>query len=123
MQYSPKLKKAAEEIKEILEKYDIAAIVALHSPGFSEYVTSISPTYSCAKVLDGGAGIHFKTTHLPTKSAKSQMIKDTANMFHLLGVTACMETLKMKQCSEVFNDKFDIEHLGGGHTSHNQQNN
>lgn len=38
MQYNPKLKKAADEIKLILQKYDIAANVILHTPGHSEYL-------------------------------------------------------------------------------------
>lgn len=53
MQYSPKLKKAAEEIKQILQKYDIAANVILHTSGHSEYLLHITPTYSCAWLEDG----------------------------------------------------------------------
>ena len=53
MQYSPKLKKAAEEIKSILKKYDIAANVVLHTPGHSEYLLEITPTYSAAWLENG----------------------------------------------------------------------
>lgn len=63
MQYSPKLKNAMEEIKLIIDKYDIAACVVLHTPGFSEFLNKIDPSYSCAKIKllpDGTEGVHFK---------------------------------------------------------------
>lgn len=46
MQYSPKLKKAMAEIKAIADKYDIAAIVCLHTPGHGEYLLKVDPLYS-----------------------------------------------------------------------------
>jgi hypothetical protein len=65
MQYSPKLKTAMAEIKAILKKHDIGAFVILHTPGFSEYVNEISPSYSCAffdhSLKDANiTGIRFK---------------------------------------------------------------
>lgn len=50
MQYSPKLKKAMEDIKKILHENDIAGFVVLHTPGFSEYLNRVDPSYSCAKL-------------------------------------------------------------------------
>lgn len=32
MQYSPKLKVAMDEVKDVLKKYDIAGFVVLHTP-------------------------------------------------------------------------------------------
>jgi hypothetical protein len=58
MQYSPKLKKAMEEIKSIVKRHDIAAHVVLHTPGHSEFWFEISPSYSCAKLE--GDNVRFK---------------------------------------------------------------
>ena len=60
MQYSPKLKISISEIKAILEKHDIAGSIVLHTPGNSEYLMHINPTYSCAKLQDGGIRMNFE---------------------------------------------------------------
>lgn len=46
MQYSPKLKIAMDEIKQVLKKHDIAGFVVLHTPGFTEYLNRVDPSYS-----------------------------------------------------------------------------
>jgi hypothetical protein len=46
LDYSPELKQAMVEIKAVLKKYDIAAHVLLHEPGFSEYLNAIEPSWS-----------------------------------------------------------------------------
>lgn len=60
MQYSPKLKKAMEEIKRILKDHDIAASVVLHTPGHSEYYLRINPSYSCATLNKGELRVKAK---------------------------------------------------------------
>lgn len=79
MQYSPKLKKAMEEIKTILKKYDLGAMVVIHTPGHSEFVLKVDPSYSCAKFNQTGDGINFKTKGLP-KAKQKELARDTANM-------------------------------------------
>jgi hypothetical protein len=39
---------AIEEIKEIVKKYDLAAMVAVSSPDEIAYLKAISPSWSCA---------------------------------------------------------------------------
>lgn len=46
----PRLKEAMEEIKAVIKKYDIAATVHLQSPGYSEFLYELSPTWSAITV-------------------------------------------------------------------------
>jgi len=48
---NPKLKEAMGEIEEILKKHDIAAVIALHTPGHGEIKLHIAPTYSVARMV------------------------------------------------------------------------
>lgn len=56
---SPKLKQAMEQIKQILQAHDIAAVVVLHTPEHSEFLMKIDPSYSVAKLVK--EGLHIKT--------------------------------------------------------------
>lgn len=47
-EFSPKLKMAAAEIKDVLAKYDIGAIVVLHEPAHTEFFMKVDPSYSAA---------------------------------------------------------------------------
>jgi len=87
MQYSPKLKKAAEEIKSVLKKYDIAASVVLHTPGFSEFVLEITPSYSCATLNHDHVRFKAKKEDFNNELKRHQVIEDTANMMNLLSDT------------------------------------
>jgi len=124
MQYSPKLKKAAEEIKSILKKYDIAAHAVLHTPGFGEYLIEISPSYSCAKVQENGIRVRAKKSDFDGNTAlRDKRIADTTNMFHHLGTIGGQNVLSLIQLSEELDKIVDADHQGGGHSSHQEQNN
>lgn len=123
MQYSPKLKKVMEEIKAILEREDLAAVVVLHTPGFSEYVFKIDPSYSCASLMPNGEGIRVNSKQLKTKAEKIMKLRDTSNMLHLMGETTGQMAMNLIQVSKVVDRKLDSDHYGPGHTSHTQQNN
>jgi len=130
MQYSPKLKIAAEEIKAILKKHDIGAYVRLHTPGFSEYVNEISPSYSCAKFdhsIPETVGIRFvaKAKDLPGGAAeRDQKIADTDNMFlHFMqGISSAfmMYDAAYKKFEETTGGH---DHTKGGHTSQTEIDN
>src|SRR4051794_32984450 len=88
MQYSPKLKAAAEEIKQVLKKYDIAATCVLHTPGAIEYLFRVDPSYSCAKVEGPLLKLRAKL-HEDFKGDKKEQINtltDTADMLAGLGM-------------------------------------
>lgn len=118
MNYSPKLKKAMDQIKSILKENDIAGVVVLHTPGFSEYLIKIDPTYSCARLMPDGSGVRLKTKGLDIpKKKKRQMLTDTCNMLHHLSNTSGETAMSLFEVSKMIDQKLKSEHEGGGHTS------
>lgn len=124
MQYNPKLKKAAEEIKQILQKYDIAGNVVLHTPGHSEYLLHITPTYSCAWLENDSVRFRAKKEdYNGNVIVRNQKISDTANMLRLLSDTSGNNALALLQVSDQFDDLISADHGDSSHTSHSTQNN
>ncbi|MFA6058943.1 MAG: hypothetical protein WC756_12145 [Taibaiella sp.] len=122
MQYSPKLKAAMEEIKQILKKHDIAGAIVIHTPGHTEYHLRIDPTYSCARI--DGESIRVKASLKDLgKNAFTRITGDTANMLHGLGTCMGGMSLNIFDISDELDKTTNAEHFGGGHTSHTQQNN
>lgn len=123
MQYSPKLKKAAEEIKEIMAKYDIAGMVVLHTPGFSEFVLNITPTYSCAWIQGERFRFKAKKAEFGSPEEWKQKISDTANMLHHLSTQGGQLAMNLVHASETVDKAVNAEYDGpGGFTSHSTQN-
>jgi hypothetical protein len=116
MQYSPKLKKAMEEIKAILKKHDIAGCIILHTPGFSEYLNHIETSYSVAWHENGGIRVK-------SKGRDNKHLTDTVNMIHHFGAISGQQALAFMDLEEMLKSKMDIEHGKGNHSGHDQQNN
>lgn len=125
MQYSPKLKIAAEEIKAVLEKHDIAGLVVLHTPGHAEYLMKVNPTYSCAKLENDGIRIKAKLQEdfNGDKKAWETTVRDTSNMLNLISEVGGKIVLSVIELSQILDQKVDARHDDGGHTSHSTQNN
>lgn len=124
MQYSPKLKKAMEEIKAVIKKHDIAGMVVLHTPGHSEYFIALSPSYSCAKVEHGQVRVKAKLTDFGgDKKEWTLKVTDTSNMLNLIGEVAGRTALTIMELSKQVDKAVNAEHTGGGHSSHTEQNN
>lgn len=124
MQYSPKLKKAAEEIKQILQKYDIAANVVLHTPGYSEYLLHITPTYSCAWLENDSVRFRAKKEDYNGNAiVRNQKINATANMLRLLSDVAGYNALTLLHVADEFDGIVGADHNDSSHTSHSTQNN
>lgn len=125
MQYSPKLKMAMEEIKAIIKKHDVGAIVVLHSPGHCEYLNALEPSYSCVKIENGGKVIlKTKSTHYNgDKKKRDEIATATSNMLSALGTVGGRLSMNVLELSKVLDEHINAEHTDGGHTSHDQQNN
>ena len=125
MQYSPKLKKAMEEIKEILHKHDIAGVVAIHTEGHAEYLNHITPSYSCANIdeLNGKFELRAKKAHFSNDAERLNKLRATANMLSLLSDVTARNAMSLMQASAAADSLFNAEHFDGGHSSNAQQNN
>jgi hypothetical protein len=95
MQYSPKLKKAMEEIKAVLNKHDIAASVILHTPGFTEYLNHVDTSYSCVT-------IEGNKLRIQTKGRSHQHKTDSVNMVSHFAEVSTMMGRRVRQYA--FND-------------------
>lgn len=117
MNYSPKLKKAMQEVRQVLEEHDIAGSVVLHTPGFSEYLIHISPSYSCAKIERNGV-LRVKASHLNIPfEEKIEMIISTANMFKLIGETSSHIANQTLSMSRAIDREMNCYHSDSIHTS------
>lgn len=123
MQYSPKLKKAMQEIKAIISKYDIAASVVIHTPGHSEVLLKIDPTYSCAKIEGDSVIIKATSSEIPDKNIRHKRIEDTSNMLLMLAQVTGETSLQLWKLSEVLDNETNPKHGNKKFTSHNTQNN
>lgn len=125
MQYSPKLKKVAAELKAILDRENIAGIVILHEPGFIEYVLKIDPPYSCASFDGTQLRIRAKLVEdfNGDKAAWTLKTNDTVNM--VVGLGRQLEEMagSFRQLKHLLDQKLKIEIFPGDHTGHTQQNN
>lgn len=112
MTYSKKLKKVMQQIHKILIKNDVAGVVALHTPGYSEFIIRINPSYSCAILQENSIRFKAKAEDFggDTK-ARNKAINDTSNMMALLGETIGKNALIIRQVSKQFD-----EHVGAEHT-------
>lgn len=123
MQYSPKLKKAMEEIKTIVKKHDIAAFVVLHDEkGFSEYLNAVSPSYSCAVCSDEGIRFRLKGSEVGKERAK-EIAAGTFNMVTHFADMIGKHAMVYIEAQELLKSKWDGKEFPGNESSHNQQNN
>ncbi len=122
MQYSPKLKKAMQQIKNILEENDIAGFVVLHTPGFSEYLNHVQTSYSCATITPDGVRLRLKEAEVGKEKAKF-LAENTYNMItHLTEVITVSATLYI-ECHDLLKTKLNGSSEEGEHTTDITQNN
>lgn len=100
---------AANEIQEILKKYDIAGVVLLHTPGFIQYELRLDPAYSCVEFATNRFKIHPPAPDLSDEKKDKKMISETvnmlANMRHKLGQL----TMAMQQAEFAVRQEFQIK--------------
>jgi hypothetical protein len=124
MQYSPKLKTAMEEIKAILAKHDIGAMVVLHTPGYSEFLNKLNPSYSC--IIQTGDEIRFKSKladYNGDKKAWQKKTTDSLNLLQCITETTGYVLMPLIDFTEKLEKALDAESAGDGFSSHTIQNN
>ncbi|HCU46186.1 MAG TPA: hypothetical protein DF610_16250 [Sphingobacterium sp.] len=124
MDYSPKLKRVAQQIKDILSAEDLAGVIIIQEPGYSEYVLKLDPTYSCVKIQDNKIRIKAKLADFNgNRVAFNRKVADTSNMLHLLEKTITPLFMNIIQLSEIIDKDVNAKHNDGGFTDHTTQNN
>lgn len=106
-----KLKMAAEEIKDVLRKYDIAGAIGLHTPGHGEYFVHITTSYSCAYIYNDDE-VRFYSKSEDYKSRKEQSLKQalTANMLNILMDMSAFCFGFLEPISSEFDSLVDAKH-------------
>lgn len=107
-----KLKAAAEEIKDVLRKYDLAAAVVLHSPGHGEFFVHLNPSYSCAYMYNDEE-VRFYSKRIDYSTAEEQLQKqsDTSNMLKILTDTIAYNSGALNHLSKQFDALTGAEHF------------
>lgn len=124
MQYSPKLKKAMEEIKSILAKHDIGGVVILHTPNHSEYLCKLNPSYSC--IVQTGDQIRFRSKladYNGDKKAWQQKTTDSLNLLKCVTEVGGHVVLSLMPITDELTKKLGDDSGPGEFTSHTSQNN
>ncbi len=114
-----------ERVKAIMKEYDIAGTVILHTPGFSEFLIKIDPSYSCARLNGDELRIRAKLQEDfgGDKEAWNKKIEDTVNMIDHLGDVGGNISLNMFKTMDLLKQNLDIESTKGNYSSHTTQNN
>lgn len=114
-----KLKVAAEEIKEILRKHDIAATVALHTPGHGEYFFHFHTSYSVAYIIeDGEVRFHSKAKDFKSPQEQDEKNAATSNMMRILADITALNFKNVHSFSEHLDKLLGAEHTLINHTQH-----
>lgn len=118
-----------QEITDILSKHDIAGMIVLHTPGFSEHLIKVDPTYSCARIVHDknreGIRVRAKLQEdfQGNKNLQKKKIEDTINMFDHFSTIGGMQVMNILDTFDMLKKNVDFDSTPGDHTSNTQQNN
>lgn len=120
MQYSPKLKKAMEEIKAVLDKHDIGGIVVIHTPGNAEFLLKVNPSYSCAQFNGDELRVRarLEKDFGGDKKAWEQKVRDTSNMLNLISEVGMQTVLSVAEISRMLDKTVNASHSDAEYTPH-----
>lgn len=102
---SPKLKRAMDAIREIIEEENLGAIVVIHTPGYVHSMVKIDPAYSCCSV-EGGKYVIKGRLHEDfggDKKAMEQRVIDTSDMLNAIVTTAARLTIPIGEITRIIN--------------------
>lgn len=112
-----------EEIKKIVKDNDIAAFIVLHDEsGFSEYLNAVSPSYSCAILMEDGLRFRLKQAEVGKEKAK-QIAEGTYNMVTHFADMIGKHAMMYIDAQKLLKKQWNGEENRGGETDHTQQNN
>lgn len=119
--FDPKLKMASDDIKKILEKYDVAGVVILHTPTHTEFLMKVDTTYSLAW-LDSQRKFKVKEPEAPTsllartdaeeeawQKQRAEAIFKTLNMMVNLQIVTTNVMVALMQAQQYIRHFFGIK--------------
>jgi hypothetical protein len=107
---TPKLKRIMHKIEGIVMTEDVAAMVVLHTPGFSEFFNHIMPSYSCMKMVDNEIRMvaKLKEDFGGDKDAHQKKVNDTVNMISHFADVGGQNVYVFMQMMDRLKLQFDI---------------
>lgn len=106
----PILKEAMEEIKAVLAKHDLAAVVLLAGPAHMEWFYELSPTWSCAKLTGDQMRIHALRSEYPTLEAHKKIVTETVGLVFGFVDVCKKATEDMSKVAIMLGHHMDIQH-------------
>lgn len=108
----PTIKPAIDEIKAVLAKYDMAAIVFVSSPTHTEFLLKVNTAWSVMR-SDGNVGIRFRAVaaDFPSKADQKRAIEISTGV--VMGFAdACRNTaIVLDRLTASLGSHFDISHI------------
>lgn len=107
--HSPKLQMAALEIKEIMNKHDVAGVIDLFIPGFNEIVIKIDPSFSCVEVNElSQLRINPPIVDPSAPEIAKKKIADTLNMLGNIRIYLGQVSRVLTQADMAVRQQFDM---------------
>lgn len=121
LDFSPKLKNAMEEIKQILDKYDIGGFIVLHTPEYGEHYMKLNPSYSALE-LKPREGIVMKgrNNFKGNKETHLKAIADSLNLLRIIIDLGIANIYPLLEISKKMDEYYNAEHNKGKHTGHDE---
>lgn len=121
MDYSPKLKEAIKEMRDIAKKYDIAAFIVLHTPDYSGYLNHLDTSYSCLKVEKGGVRVHLSEREVGIDRAQV-LAEQSYNLVSLFSEVIGHHALMYIEMQKLMEETWDCKAEPTKHTPHDELN-
>lgn len=108
----PVLKKAMEEIKEVLRRHDVAGIVLLQSKTHGEWLNHINPSWSAAWMEDEDLlRIRARRADYQSMAARDEALRLTTSMLCGFRDGAQRVHDNMESVLKVLSDTVEITHI------------
>lgn len=96
------------EIIQVIEKHDVAAVVAIATPDQMEYLIHPNASWNCISVHDGY--LRINSTGLPKEKKKEQMENSVGVVMAFKHISEVFNG-GFSDCAEMLSGHFDIEHM------------
>jgi hypothetical protein len=115
----PKLIAAMEEVKAILAKHDLTAVVFLGSPSHVEYHYKLHASWTCCRLEeDGQFKARLKTSDYPSPLEARKVVEETVGMLAGFADVTQQAHENLSGTLKMFGQRFHIEHVSAEEPRH-----